>query len=238
MSELPSVPPVTPITGVVFDFHHTLVHAGDPREWLHTAWTATGRPGDPASAWGQDTADAAVAFLDRLWDHARTVDPHNERDLGTARHREVYDRTIAGAPGVDAELTDALYAVMHDQWAPYDDAVPVLEALRDNETRVVLLSNVGYDLSPVLEHTGLAGLFDGVVMSYEVGVVKPAPAIFQRALDLLDRPAAEVLMVGDSWQDDSAAAALGIRTVILPRTDDAAHGLGLALAMVLATTRR
>lgn len=228
-------PPVAPIAGVVFDFHHTLVHAGDPRAWLHTGWVAAGRDSDPASVWGAQVTDAAVAYLDRLWEHAREIDPHSERDLDTARHREVYDRLIERAPGIDPELADALYSAMHDQWEPYADTIPVLEALRDLDTRRVLLSNVGYDLAPVLDRTGLTALFDGVVASYAVGVVKPARGIFQRALDVLDLDAAEVLMVGDAWQDDSAAAALGIRTLILPRTDTPSHGLGIVLAMVAAT---
>ena len=78
---------------------------------------------------------------------------------------------------------------------------------------------------------GLADKLDGVVLSYEVGAVKPQPEIFARALDLLDIPAAEVLMVGDSWRDDAGAAALGIRTLILPRTNGPRHGLDLVLRL-------
>jgi hypothetical protein len=38
--------------------------------------------------------------------------------------------------------------------------------------------------------------------------------------------------VGDAWRDDAGAAALGIRTLILPRTDDPSHGLELVLRLV------
>ena len=69
-------------------------------------------------------------------------------------------------------------------------------------------------------------------MSYAVGVVKPDPGIFQRSLEVLDLPASEVLMVGDAWRDDAGAAALGVRTLILPRTDDPSHGLELVLRLV------
>ncbi len=148
---------------------------------------------------------------------------------------EVYDRTVVGAPGVDTQLADAMYAVTHLQWEVYADTIPVLQALRDNGTRVVVLSNVGYDLRPVLRRTGIDELVDGLVMSYELGVVKPHPGIFQRALDLLGLPAGEVLMVGDAWRDDAAAAGLGVRTLILPRTDTEAHGLELVLRLVGAS---
>jgi len=226
-----SVPPAPPIRGVVFDFHHTLAHAGDPEVWLREAWTNLGRDGDPATVLGSDYAPA-TAFLDQLWEEARVVDPENERDRDPARHREVFDRVIAAAPGIDLELADALYQIMHRQWDVYDDVLPVLKALREKGVRVAMLSNVGFDLSPTLARTGVGELLDGVVMSYAVGAVKPDPAIFQNALDALGLPASEVLMVGDAWQDDAGAAALGVRTLILPRTDDPSHGLELVVRLV------
>jgi HAD superfamily hydrolase (TIGR01509 family) len=226
-----SVPPAPPIRGVVFDFHHTLAHAGDPEVWLREAWTNLGRDGDPATVLGSDYAQA-TAFLDQLWEEARLVDPENERDRDPTRHREVFDRVIAAAPGIDLELADALYQIMHRQWDVYDDVLPVLKALREKGVRVAMLSNVGFDLSPTLARTGVGELLDGVVMSYAVGAVKPDPAIFQNALDALGLPASEVLMVGDAWQDDAGAAALGVRTLILPRTDDPSHGLELVVRLV------
>ncbi len=39
-------------------------------------------------------------------------------------------------------------------------------------------------------------------------------------------------MVGDSWQDDAGAAAIGVRTLVLPRTDGPEHGLDLVLRLV------
>ena len=229
---MPPVPPAPPIRGVVFDFHHTLAHAGDPRVWLREAWANLGRDGDPEGTFGPDAHDAAVAFLDQLWERAREIDPDSSRDLDPDRHREVFDRLIAEAPGIDLELADALYAIMHRQWDVYDDVLPVLEALRDRGVRLAMLSNVGFDLMPTLERTGVGALVDGAVLSYAVGVVKPDPGIFQRALEVLDLPASEVLMVGDAWRDDAGAAALGVRTLILPRTDDPSHGLELVLRLV------
>ena len=91
---MPSVPPAPPIRGVVFDFHHTLAHAGDPAVWLQQAWADLGRDDTAATGLGQPAHDDAVAFLDQLWEHARAVDPDSERDLDPQRHREVFDRTI------------------------------------------------------------------------------------------------------------------------------------------------
>lgn len=224
-------PTMPAIRGVVFDVHSTLLHGGEPVRWLETAWEALGRPARARDALGAELLGEAAAFLDRIWEHARALDPHSGRDLSPRRHREVFDATIQRAPGVDSELADALYAAMAQQWQAYDDVVPVLTALREQGTRLVALSNVGFDLAPTLARTGLGALLDGLLMSYELGVVKPDPAIFTAALGLLGLPAAEVLMVGDSWLDDGGAAALGIRTLLLPRTDGPEHGLAAVLRL-------
>lgn len=223
---------ITPISGVIFDFHSTLVSGGDTAGWIDAAWQSLGRLGDPTSELGAGTVAAAVVFLDRIWEHAGDIDPDSGRDLSPERHRGVFDATIERAPGVDVELAKALYVAMPDRLVAYADSAPVLRALRDRGTRIAILSNVGFDLRPFIARSALAGLADALVMSFEVGAVKPNPAIFQRALDLLGVPPEEALMVGDSWRDDGAAAALGVRTLILPRTDGPVHGLEVVLRLV------
>jgi len=83
----------------------------------------------------------------------------------------------------------------------------------------------------VLDREGLTPLINGVVLSYEVGLVKPDIRIFQAALDAIACPANEALMVGDSGRDDSGGTALGIRTLILPRTSGRVHGLGAVVSL-------
>jgi HAD superfamily hydrolase (TIGR01509 family) len=85
---------------------------------------------------------------------------------------------------------------------------------------------------PFLSQAGLVDKLDGVVLSYEVGTVKPQPEIFAHALEFLAMPAADALMVGDSWRDDAGAAAVGIRTLILPRTSGPNHGLEAVLRLI------
>lgn len=223
-------PHPVPLRAVLFDFHQTLAHGGDPDAWLRRGWAAAGRPGDPVTGLGTDRATAARAFLDRIWEHAQRIDPDSTRDTSPARHRAVFLRTVQDCPGLVPDLAEALYEVMRDRWEIYEDTVPVLTALRDRGVRTAVVSNIGFDLRPLLARSGVA--VDAVVLSYEVGSVKPDAAIFTRALELLGAAPAETLMVGDSRRDDAGAAALGIRTLLLPRTDGPVHGLAAVLALV------
>ena len=95
---------------------------------------------------------------------------------------------------------------MLDQWTAYLEAPTVLRALRERGVATGILSNVGIDPRAVLVRTGLAGLYDVEVFSFEEGVVKPDPAIFALAAERLGLPAHELLMVGDTVDDDGAAA--------------------------------
>jgi HAD superfamily hydrolase (TIGR01509 family) len=221
-----------PITGVIFDFHATLVDTRDAGAWIEAAREHLGRPADGLLEPGSPAFTGLSDHLHRVWEHAATFDPNSERDLSSARHQEVFRRAVALRPGVDPDLIEALYAVMPQQWVAYDDTRPVLQELSSRGIRIVVLSNAGIDVRPTLDRAGLTGFIDGVVVSYQVGVVKPDPAIFRLALDTLGRPADQALMVGDSGRDDVGGTALGIRTLVLPRTIGPVHGLASVLRLV------
>jgi FMN phosphatase YigB (HAD superfamily) len=83
----------------------------------------------------------------------------------------------------------------------------VLDGLR-GRVRLGIVSN--FDYAPtargVLEREGLAGLFETVVVSDEVGWRKPEPIIFQTALRRLGLGATDALFVGDRADIDVAGA--------------------------------
>jgi len=216
------------IDGVIFDVHSTLVDQGEPDAWLDLALAKSPHPLDDARR------AELVAFLDRIWEGARVSDPTSSRDLSFEAHARVFHGLIDAGPGVDRSLADALYETLLDTWTAYADAVPALTSLRELGQRICLVSNAGLPITPILERDGIAALCDAVVLSYEVGVVKPDPRIFAVALERLGLPAASVLMVGDNANDDGGAAALGVRTLILPRTAGRTHGLAAVPALVAA----
>jgi len=219
-----------PVDTVLFDFHSTLVDQGSSLEWISGANELLAE-----SVSHEVVPRAAADYLDRVWEHARAVDPAAKRDRSTEAHRTVFVGTMVKSRGITEVMAEALYATLTKTWHAYHDAVPVLRALHDEGVRLVILSNTGIDIRPTLEREGLLPLADAVVLSYEVGHVKPDPAIFRVALDSVGADPSGALMVGDSAHDDGGAAALGIRTLILPRTVGPEHGLELVPAIVSAS---
>lgn len=220
-------PKPEPFRGVIFDVHSTLIDQGDAEEWLSVALGKAPQP-LPDAERGE-----LLAFLDRIWENARISDPDSSRDLSFEGHSRVFHELIERGPRVDRSLAQALYDVMLDTWHAYDDTVQTLQSLREADIRTCLLSNAGVPIAPVLDREGVTALVDGVVLSYEVGCVKPDPRIFQVALDTLGLPASAVLMVGDNANDDGGGTLLGIRTLILPRTRGPVHGLSAVTSLVL-----
>jgi HAD superfamily hydrolase (TIGR01509 family) len=221
-----------PIRGVIFDIHSTLIDQGNADQWLDAALAVAPHPLTPA-----ERADL-VAFLDRIWEGARVSDPGSSRDLSFEAHSRVFHELIGAGPAVDRSLADALYDCMLSTWHAYDDTLPTLRALRAAGIGICLLSNAGVPIRTVLDRDGVSPEVDAVVLSYEVGCVKPDVRIFEAALAALGLPASEVLMVGDNANDDGGGTHLGLRTLILPRTAGSVHGLAAVTALVLGLDRQ
>jgi putative hydrolase of the HAD superfamily len=107
---------------------------------------------------------------------------------------------------------------------------PLLESLRELGLRLGLVSNAfdpGWLLHRDVEQMGIAQRLDFSVFSSEVGLRKPHPAIFERALEALQVEAERSLYVGDRlYEDVRGAAEVGMTTVqaLWFRADDHPDG--------------
>jgi putative hydrolase of the HAD superfamily len=98
----------------------------------------------------------------------------------------------------------------------YDDALPVLEALRGHGLKIGLLSNSSRDLDEFVAHHGLRA--DAVLTSHVHGKTKPHRTIFRAMLERLAVAPGEAVMVGDTIEDDiEGARAVGMRAVLVDR---------------------
>ena len=93
-------------------------------------------------------------------------------------------------------------------------ALALLEYLHARAQIGVVTNNTILEQREKLDTYGIAPWMDVVVISEEVGVTKPDPAIFQIALERLGCSPAQAVMLGDSWQVDVLGARqAGIRPV-------------------------
>lgn len=207
--------------GVLLDWRGTLVVAPTYPWLVRTGLERVGRESD-------DTAVEEV--LARLSTADGTEVESSDVDTDAAAHRAAYLGWFAEA-GLDEELAEAFYAVESDVAAnPFaDDVGDLLDGLRRAGVRVGVVSDIHVDLRPVFaahrlpDGTPWADVVDVWVLSFEVGVAKPDPRIFEIALQRLGLSAGEVLMVGDRGAWDGAATDLGMTTLLVPALTDASE---------------
>jgi len=121
-------------------------------------------------------------------------------DFGGTISAEAIDHLIGQKP-VDPAAAAAL-RVLHD----------------DLGMRLLLGSNTqpGESRWPALQQAGIDGLFTAAILSYPLGVRKPAPLFYALVLAAAGCPASEVLFVGDHLENDVAGPARhGMRTALV-----------------------
>ena len=99
----------------------------------------------------------------------------------------------------------------------YPDALSALAALRERGHRIAVVANQPASRADELRAIGVEA--EVLVMSEELGVAKPAPAFFARALELMGSPEpGDVAYVGDRVDNDLLPAmAAGMRAVWIRR---------------------
>ena len=173
-----------------------------------------------------------------------TVDARSVGGLGSPREEVRHLLGACGGHSADDGVVDEIVRLEAASWRTgvwlYDDVVPALEALRRDGRRLAVVSNCSWQTAGVVEATGLAGHVDLVVLSFEVGLLKPDPAILRLALERLDADPARSALVDDSTANLDAARALGMTTLLMDRLGAAtapAHRVVRDLAAAAAALR-
>lgn len=101
------------------------------------------------------------------------------------------------------DLNEAFLNAMAEICTPLPGALSLLKTLK-GKAKLGIITNGFTALQEVrLERTGLRDYFDLLVISEQIGVAKPHPAIFDYALEQAGNPArSRVLMVGDTAESD------------------------------------
>lgn len=157
----------------------------------------------------EELAAAAQPWGDAVSDGRATLDEVIERVLRGCG-REPTPELVAHAVRLDHEIMCEVAVV-------FDDTVPFLESLRAAGRRTAFVSNCAENTRPLLDHLGLSGLVDALVLSCEVGAMKPAPRIYHAALDRLGVPPDRAVLVDDMAAYCEAAVALGLGAVRIDR---------------------
>jgi putative hydrolase of the HAD superfamily len=156
--------------------------------------------------------DLMYEWLSEAYAGTGVLNPVHGLEDGTLPVAE-FERRLAErirTRGGGAVVAEGLLARMFAAFEPVETMYEMLRRARVAGIRTCLLSNSWGDGYP---REVFDELFDGVVISSEVGLRKPDPAIFQHALELIGLPAHECAFVDDIEHNVRAAESLGITGV-------------------------
>lgn len=213
---------VYPVRAISFDINGTLIHS--PRlgevysqvlgrhgievtpqrayEVVRSVWqefSCLRRPGeDLFSAHPEGSKGFWYQFIERVCEHLESPPP------SPFAKSELFQRFAGPEP-----------------WEVFEEVPETLKALQEKGARLVVISNWDDRLPALLEGLGLASFFETIVFSAGVGVEKPFPAIFERALAELDLPPEQVVHIGDRVREDiEGARGVGMQAIHLTRGSD------------------
>ncbi len=195
-----------PLRGALLDLDDTLVDRTDAfQRWLEDLIARH------PQAFPAPSADLA---------HLLALDDRGRRDRRTFydglldRHPALRHAGLS-AEGLQADIVARLPTVV----VPDPRVVAAVTRLRASGLRLAVVTNgSSANQRAKLARSGVEGLLDAVVVSGEVGVSKPDPQIFARALEALEVAPGEAVFVGDDPRRDVVGAArVGMSTVWVSR---------------------
>ncbi len=133
------------------------------------------------------------------------TDLMNRRDDGEI-DTSVFFAELSGLTGITEQ---SIRANFYQPVAVSREMRTLLETLA-GRYKLGLLTNSSKRTHTVLEDIGLTSMFDEVVISADVGVVKPQPEIFTIMLERIKSSPAETIFIDDNNQNVASAATIGI----------------------------
>lgn len=216
---------ISVIKAVCFDFFNTLAYFYPPREECYARFASEVGIRVTPEAIGQ-----ALPEADRYWRNENYKSPIKERP-----EKEKYATYIEYAmlilrlaePRPTPEQALQILSKAFDvgfKFVAFEDALPALRAVKQRNLTAGLISNVGQEIDSSCDEMGFTPYLDFKVTSFEVGIDKPHPMIFQKALEKAGVQAPEALFVGDQYdQDVVGARRVGINPVLLVRGNGTAQ---------------
>ena len=189
---------------MIFDLFHTLTS-------LETT------PGDSLPTTYETLGVDKDLWRDQLW--------KNSDDRLKGKLQDPFEIVASMAHAIDPEISNELVSeAVHNRIHNFEDAllhvprgvVCVLRTLRALGKKIGLVSNADAMEAAAWERSPIAPLFDSVVFSCEVGLVKPQREIYELSLRRLGVTAETALFVGDGGSNELIGAKdIGLTTVMI-----------------------
>lgn len=136
-----------------------------------------------------------------------------ELDRGTMALSHAIERG-ASRTGLSWQDVERVFEAVPKFLTPIEATIDLIHGLSSTENSLFVLSNMHVASIEYLEEQhDFWGVFDGVVVSSRIKMVKPEPQIYEYLLNEFQLDAAETIFIDDMPENLAAAAAAGIQTI-------------------------
>jgi len=154
--------------------------------------------------------------LNRMYDLVGIDNTQNLNDLihacdhGYISGQDFLEQVAALA----GKTTEETAATMRDKQSPNVTLMNRVKELKASY-KIGLLSNMGYDtLGSVFSEQQRSDMFNDVLISSDVGLIKPSRDLYELALERLGVAADEVIFIDDRLPNVEGAEQLGMKTIL------------------------
>ena len=124
------------------------------------------------------------------------------------------DRAEAARTGLSCPEIERLLTAVPRFLTPIEATIELIRQLSNTTNELFVLSNMHLASIAYLEQRHkIWDLFDGVVISSRIQMVKPEPQIYEHLLERYKLAPAETIFIDDTEMNLVAAAAKGIQTI-------------------------
>jgi putative hydrolase of the HAD superfamily len=154
-------------------------------------------------------ADTQKIVKTEIFEHGDWV----ELDRGTISFDQAVDRGMSRT-GLSRERMEKLLNAVPPSLTPMQGTIDLIRSIQDSKNNFFVLSNMHAASITYLErHHQIWDLFEGVVISSRIQLVKPEIAIFEYLLREHKMKPAETVFIDDMSENLVAAASTGIQTI-------------------------
>ena len=156
---------------------------------------------------------ADEAEIERFLAEVCHAEWNEQQDRGRT-FAEAVEEAAARHPG-ERGLIEAYHHRWHEMLAgPIEGSVRILKELKKTGYELHALTNWSVEKFPIArERYEFLSWFESILVSGEVGLIKPDPRIFQLLLEGIGRPANDCIYIDDNARNVAAAKALGFEAI-------------------------
>jgi putative hydrolase of the HAD superfamily len=153
-------------------------------------------------------------IMDKFFCHRDWID----LDRGILDREKAIERA-AVRTHLDASKIKKLMELVPYSLIPIPDTLELIRSVKKNGNRVFVLSNMHIDSINFIEKKyPIWDIFDGMIISSRIQMVKPELEIYQHLLDKFDLVIDKTIFIDDVYENLEAASKLGMRIIRFENT--------------------